>query len=64
MTRCLARQHHVLALLHTEVGAGARRQDAGRLHHVQVGQLAHHGVRVYLAHVEAGVMPLDAGNLQ
>ena len=64
VTRCFARQHHILPLGHTEVSAGARGEDAGRLHHVQVGQLTHHGVGVDLTHVEARIMTLHTGNLQ
>ena len=50
-------QHHVLPLPHHQVTAGPA--DGGRLQHLQVGELALHGVGVDLAHVVASVPSLD-----
>ena len=58
----VAPQHHVLPLPHRLVPAGPR--DPRRLKHLEVGQLAPHGVRVDLAHVVTRVTSPDIRDLQ
>ena len=58
----VAPQHHVLPLPHRLVPAGPR--DPGRLQHLEVGQLAPHGVGVDLAHVVTRVTSPNVRDLQ